>query len=92
MKWVKYGERCASEGLVFIPLPVDSLGSWHDRAITEIKKLGSMLARTTGEDDSEAIKHLFQRLSILLAKGNSSIILSRMPSSDYAPAHINGQY
>ena len=91
-KWSKYGEKCLQEGFCFVPLPVDSLGAFHDRAIQEIKKLGSILARNTGEEDSVAIRHFFQRLSVMLAKGNSAIILTRMPLNDVAPPHIDGQF
>ena len=91
-KWGKYGNKCESEGLCFILLAVDSMGAWHDRAVAEIKKLGSMLARASGEEDSQAIHHVFQRLSVLLAKGNSSIILSRTPNADYPLPHIIGHH
>ena len=91
-KWGKYGEACENEGICFVPLPVDSMGCWHDRAIAEIKKLGSAVARSTGEEDAQAIRHVFQRLSVLLVKGNSSIVINRVPQSDFPPPHINGQY
>ena len=30
----KYRERCEREGLVFLPLAVDTLGGWHKEAQT----------------------------------------------------------
>ena len=92
MKWSKYGEAWENEGICFIPLPIDSMGCWHDRAIADIKKLGSAMGRFSGEEDSEAIRHVFQRLALLLAKGNSSIVLNRIPHSDFPPTHVNGQF
>ena len=51
-------------------------------AIAEIKKLGSALARHTGEDGSISICHLFQQLSIALMKGNAALLNNRNPASD----------
>jgi hypothetical protein len=31
-----------------------------------------MLTRTTGKEEDEAIRHLFQRMAILLVKGNAA--------------------
>ena len=74
------GEACRREGIVFIPLPVETLGGWHDDAVQQVKKLGSALSRQTGQEESIAISHLFQRLSVLLVKGNSALFLNRIPS------------
>ena len=74
------GEACSKEGMVFIPLPVETLGGWHERAVQEIKKLGAALARQTGQEESEAVRHLFQRLSVLLVRGNAALFLNRTPS------------
>ena len=57
---------------MFVPLALESLGGWHEAAIRELKKLGSALARHSGAEESTVIRHLFQRLSILLVMGNSS--------------------
>ena len=73
-------EECRAQGIHFIPLPVETLGGWHPQAVSVIRKLGRQLARQTGKDDSEVIAHTFQRLSILLMKGNSALILNRVPS------------
>ena len=32
-------EACAQQGLVFIPLPVETLGGWHDKAADQIRKI-----------------------------------------------------
>ena len=37
------------------------------------------LASHTGKKADEQIKHLFQRLGILLMRGNSALILNRTP-------------
>ena len=76
-KWAKYGEACSGEGISFQPLPFEVLGGIHDAASKVISKLGQALARSSGQDESETTKHLFGRLSVLLMRGNSTLILSR---------------
>ena len=46
---------------------------------TPIKKLGSMLARHTGEEESSTTQKLFQRLSISLMRGNAALFNNRSP-------------
>ena len=60
---------------------IETLGGMHDQAINTINRLSRQLARHTGGEEDLMAKHLFQRLSILLMKGNSSLILSRLPNS-----------
>ena len=45
----------------------------------ELRKLGSALARQTGQEEAVAIPHLFQKLSVLLMKGNTALINNRQP-------------
>ena len=67
--------------MVFVPLALESLGGWHEAAIREVKKLGGALARHSGAEKSTAIRHLFQRMSVLLVKGNSALIVNRVPDN-----------
>ena len=80
-KWKAAGDKCLKEGIVFVPLALESLGGWHEAAVMELKKLGSALARHSGAEESTAISHLFQRLSILLVKGNSALVMNRVPDN-----------
>ena len=34
----------------------------------------------TGKEEGDAIRHLFQRLGVLLVKGNAALMLNRIPS------------
>ena len=45
-----------------------------------MKKIGAAKARQTGEEEDVAVKHLFQKLSILLMRGNAALLLNRIPS------------
>ena len=78
-KMTKYFDRCRDQGIHFQPLPVETLGGWHPQAVPVLTKLGRQLARQTGREEEETVRHLFQRLAILLMKGNASLILSRTP-------------
>ena len=62
-----YLAACQREGLH--PLPVETLGGWHPKAVFQIKKVARAPARTTGKEEDEAIRHLFQRLAVLLRVG-----------------------
>ena len=71
-----YSEACEREGITFIPLPVETLGGWHKKAVDQFRKL----ARSTGKEEDDAIRHLFQWLGVLLVKGNAALLLNRIPS------------
>ena len=43
-KWKAARDECLEEGIVFVPLALESLGGWHEAAVRELKKLGSALA------------------------------------------------
>ena len=45
-------------------------------------KLGSALARQTGQEEGEVKGQLFQRLSLLLMKGYNSIFCNRLLKYD----------
>ena len=67
----KHEESCREAGLSFCPLPMDTLGAWSDRMVTQVKRMGSALARNRGEDDGEVIRHLTQRVAIVLVRLNT---------------------
>ena len=82
------GEQCRQQGIAFIPVVAESLGGWHPVAVEQIRKLGSALARHTGQEESEAISHLVTRCSILLQRGLTAFVLNRVPG--HPAPHING--
>ena len=57
----------------------EKTGGWEEGAAAVIKRLGQALARVTCQEENEVIRHLFGKLSILLVKTNSSMILNRVP-------------
>ena len=72
-------DLCDQQGIVFIPMAAESLGGWHKVALEQLRKLGSALARHTGQEEGETISHLLTRASVLLQKGLSSLLLNRIP-------------
>ena len=75
-----YLQACEREGLAFIPLPVETLGGWHKKAVDQLRKLARALARSSGKEEDVEIRHLFQRLGVLLVRGNAALLLNRIPS------------
>ena len=82
-------EECQKEGIHFAPLAIETFGGFNSQSILIVNKIGRQLAGHTGKLESEVISHLYQRLSLLLAKGNSALILSRV--LDICPAHVDGE-
>ena len=87
-KWDKYGEACQAQGMCFLPLPIEVLGGFHEAGVHLVKRLGQDLARSSGQEDSSIVKHLFGRLAVLLQRGNSQLMCNRLPQPS-AP-NING--
>ena len=72
-------EQCDQQGIAFIPVVAESLGGLHKVALEQLRKLGSALARHTGQEEGETISHLLTRASVLLQKGLSALLLNRIP-------------
>jgi hypothetical protein len=87
-KMVATAADCEREGIEFLPLAAESLGGWHPVAVLQVDKLAVALARHTGEDEGVATRHLWQRLAILLQRGNAALLINRMPA--YPSATISG--
>ena len=79
-----HAETCQSKGIYmyFVPLFVETTGGWSDQAITNISEIGHFLGQRLGRSESEAIRHLFQRLAITLWRGITRVYGSivRQPS------------
>ena len=63
---------CRAIGVSFIPIVAESLGGWS----AENRPFGWSETRTP---PAIAVKHLFQRRSILLWKGNAALWALRLP-------------
>jgi hypothetical protein len=87
-KMSKSFQKCWNAGIMFLPLPVETFGGWDFDAIVHFRKLGRQLARHSSTDEATTTKHLFQRLSIFLQRGNATLLLGRRPH--YAPPDLVG--
>ena len=56
--------------------------------MAQVKMIGSALARHMGGEEAEVIRHLVQRVSILLTKVNSNLLLNRTPNN--IPPEMDG--
>ena len=56
-------DQCDQQGIAFIPVVAESLGGWHKVGLEQLRKLGSALARHTGQEELETISHLLTRAS-----------------------------
>ena len=84
----KYWERCREEGIAFIPVAVDTLGGFHREGLKTVTKLGRQLARAAGREEGEVVRHLRQRLGVLLVRDNVAMLNSRSPT--FTPAEVDG--
>ena len=84
----KYSTACENEGIKFYPVIVETFGGWHHKSEEVLNKLAHQLASKTGGSRAETTAHFYQRLGILLTRGNAALIISRTP--DYVDASIDG--
>ena len=88
LKLRMYEARCSAEAITFLPLAVDTLGGWHKVGLKTITRLGRQLARNLGKDEDEVVRHLRQRLGVLIARDNAAMMASRHPT--FAPPEVDG--
>ena len=75
--------------MTFQPMVLESTEGWEASGASILKKIATAVARALGQDDNDTIKHLFGKLSIILAKTNASLILNRVPQ--HPDPEDNGQ-
>ena len=79
-KMAAHHDDCRKVGVLFTPLAVESLGGWSEEARRTISKIGQLMGQRLGSPPAETIRHLYQRLSISLWKGNATLWARRIPS------------
>jgi len=72
--------RLLETNFIFIPVSIESSGSWGPQALSFIRKIGRKLIEYTGEPKSCA--YLIQRISIAIQRGNAASILGTLPSTN----------
>ena len=77
-KFTEHLSACEEAGILFVPLSVEALGGWLPIAAKTIRRIASMAAaRSACADPGQAACYLMQQLSVVLQKGNSTLLLSR---------------
>ena len=64
----------------FIPIGIETYGSWGPEGLKLIKTIGKKLKEETGERRSTF--YLFQNISIAIQRGNASCVLGTVPHSE----------
>ena len=72
-------DTCREVGGFFVPLLVETIGGWSEKASNTITSIGRFIDQCLGSNSEETMRHLFQRLLISLWKGNSAMWLARSP-------------
>ena len=87
-KDAKYAEACRANNIEFIAMSVETTGAWEDGAARVLTRLAKALARTSGQEEGEGVRHLFGKLSILLMRANASMVLNRV--AHHLEPNVNG--
>jgi hypothetical protein len=82
-------EDCHANGIIFVPLPVETLGGWEAEAASHLRDIGRHVAGRLDLDRSTTIRHFFQRLGLILQRANAGLIVDREPLPP--PAHVTGE-
>jgi hypothetical protein len=85
LKYKKCKAACEKKDLAFVPLPVSTFGAAEDH----IRDNARLQASRSGHSFAITAKHVFERLSVLLQRGNAGMLFARSPLSSL-PAHIVG--
>ena len=63
---------------------------YSNTPVIEVERLGAALARQSGQNEDEAVRHLWGKLAILLQRGNAAILANRVP--DFPAPAIDGRH
>jgi hypothetical protein len=64
---------------LFHPLAFEALGSMSEATTTSLSRIGRILGQRLGVSPAVSIRHLFQRCSVSLWRGNAALWLHRFP-------------
>ena len=84
----KHFRPCQANGVLFVPLVVETLGGWDAEAVTHLRAIAKQASARSPANQEIVIRQLFQRLSILLQRANAGLIAARAPP--LPPPHILG--
>ena len=73
-------DACQAVGVSFIPLVVGTLVGMSASSVSTLACLGRLLGQRLGIPPAEYIRHLFQRCTISLWRGNAALWIQRIPT------------
>ena len=65
---------------VMLHRPPTLLRGWHESTTLQVKKIASAQARQTGDEQTEVTRHLYQKMAVLLAMRNATLLVNRLPT------------
>jgi len=68
------------DNYIFLPVALETLGTWAPDALSLINQIGHLITIETGE--VKATKYLKEKISLNFMRGNAMSILGTLPSSD----------
>ena len=74
-----HNAACEGAGVSFSPLVVETLGGWDAAAVRLVQQLASFSSRRLGTVYSVTVSQMFQRLSLILQRGNAILLTSKVP-------------
>jgi hypothetical protein len=75
-KVARYGAQAAAANVAFIPAVVDTFGAWGASAHPLLASLAQRSAARLGRDPSRAKTEVLRQLSVILARGVSTLLLA----------------
>jgi len=75
---------CSAAGISFVPLVMESIGGMSASTVNTLTCIGRLLGQRLGIPPSDSIRHLLQRCSISVWRGNAALWLRRSPT--FAPS------
>ena len=79
-KMVAHADACRSVWVHLVPIVAETLGGWSEGGIDTITSIGRLQGQRLGIPPPDSTRHLFQRLSISLWKGNAALWIRRQPT------------
>ena len=79
-KVAAHAAACHAVGISFVPLVFETLGGMSELASTTVSRIGRLLGQRLGISPADTTRHLFQRCSISLWRGNAALWLRRFPT------------
>ena len=76
-KRASHEASCRDVGVSFVPLIFESLGGLSDLGCKTLHSIGRQLGLRVGVPISDSVRHLFQRCSVCLWRGNATLWLHR---------------